>query len=122
MRDARNAIHTALVAVLLWLSVIVQLHGTMLSPAFSGFAHYGNAPAWSYALLAAAMAGLVGLLSDRRWVRLASILLLACAHLSVAWCFFLGSEPEYVISPGAGTYGIIAALGYYLLLRRIFAP
>ena len=121
MRDARNAIHVTLVAVLVWLSIAVQLPGTIDSITFSGFARFGGAEAWSYVMLATGMVGLVGLVSKSKWANQASVFLLANAHIVVAWCFYIGSAPEYVVSPGAGTYGLIAALGYYLLWRRFYA-
>ena len=119
MTDARNAIHAALTAVMAWLSFVLNLPGdTFASPAFAQFARLATEQQWAYIFMATACGGLVGLVSDRAWVRLASVFLLATVHGLVAYCFYLAPPSGTWIGTGTGTYAIIAGLGYYLAYRR----
>ncbi len=71
---------------------------------------------WAMWFWGVATVGFAGLVTDRAVVRLISALTIATAHGTFAGCLMLGS-----ISPGSGTYAIIAALGYYLAFRRAHA-
>ena len=119
MRDARNAIHIALTAVMAWLSFALHMPGdTFSNTGFREFASLATEDDWAYLFLAVAFIGLLGLVTERRWVRLISVLCLSTMHGTVAWCFYLGTEPGHPLTTGTGTYAIIAGLGYYLSYRR----
>lgn len=105
-----------------WLSLALQLPGNTLdSQPFAQFARMGTQQQWSYWFLLWAMIGVVGMVTCKEWVRLSSVFLLATAHGIVAYCFWLSWSIGDPVITGVGTYGIIAGLGYYLLVRR-FIP
>lgn len=117
------ALHAMLSGVMAWLSFALWLPGdTFANPSFAAFARLASEEEWSGMFLVAAMIGLSGLLSRRRWVRLLSIAGLSTAHGSVAYCFYLSSVivQGLTISTGVGVYSLIAAMGYLLLWVRAF--
>ena len=102
-----------------WLSLAMQLPGNTLdSFPFAQFARMGTQAQWSYCFLVWAMIGVVGLLTNIDWVRLASVFCLATTHGIVAYCFYLSWSIGDPVITGVGTYAIIAGLGYYLVFRR----
>ena len=117
MADARLAIHVALTLVLAWLAIELAIPGDTFgeSPGYAVMARLGSEDHWAMVLWAGASVGLVGVGTQRRVVRLGSVLVLASMLGVVAWCF--ASAP--VLTTAAGTYAVIAGLGYYLAWRRV---
>ena len=116
------ALHVMLTAVMAWLSIAFALPGdTLTNPSFAEFALLATERQWSALFLTAAMVGLLGLLTRRRWVRLLSIGGLSTAHGSISYCFYLGFKlvPGAPISTGVGVYSLIAVMGYLLLWVRV---
>lgn len=116
LNDPRHAIHLSLIAVLLWLAIVLALPGaTFDSSIFSAFAKIASEPVWAFALQAGGMFGLLGLLTNRNWVRLLSIYVMATMHGTIAVCFLLGTPAgNGPVGTAPGTYAVIASLGYYL--------
>ena len=114
--DARTAIHAALTGVMAWLAIILALPGDTFgaSISFRVMASMATEEHWAMAFWLVASVGLVGLLNQGRGVRLVSVLVLATMHGALAGMFWM-SNP---FTTGTGTYGILAALGYFLVWRR----
>ena len=112
---ACDAVHAALCAVMAWLALALSAPGGTFDAApYRMMAALGSEHAWAMAFCAAASAGLAGLATPSRPLRLACVVLLATMHGVVALCFAL-SDPS---ATGAGTYAVLAGLGYHLAWRH----
>lgn len=117
------AIHGTLTAIMAWLAVALLLPGDILaSPAFREFAALGSEEEWACLFFLAALVGMVGFVSRPRWLRLGAVCGLSMSHMSVAYCFYLGSvsEAQYIVTAGTGTYGLVALMGWILWWVRLF--
>ena len=121
MRDARVALHLALTVIMGWLALLLAWPGETISTSgscaviscISGKDAWAMA-FWAMAFCAVASVGAIGLSMCNRALRLFSALVLATAHGVVAISFVLGNPA----SIEAGTYAVLAGLGYYLAWRR----
>ena len=115
-RDARLAIHAALTAVMAWLALVLALPSDTFSssPSFHVMAAMASEDHWAMAFWLVASVGFVGLLTQDQVLRLGSVLVLATMHGVVAGLFALANPA----TTATGTYGVLAALGYYLAWRR----
>lgn len=117
--DGLVTIHLALTAVMFWLSFVLNLPGdTFAGIAFRKFAELGTEQQWAYVFFSTGCLGVIGLTTDRTWVRHLSVFVLAAVHGIVAACFASSPPPTVIWGTAPGTYGIYALLGYYLLVRR----
>ncbi len=116
MRDGLFAVHVALTAVMAWLAVALAAPNDTFgsSAAYRAMARLGSETGWAMAFWAAACLGVAGLCTPSRWLRLLSVLALATMNGLVALCFATGNPT----GTGAGTYAVLAGLGYYLAWRR----
>ena len=118
------SIHVALTAIMGSFAFTLSLPGDTLHSAasFSEFARLGTEGEWVCLFLLAALTGIVGIVAPWRIVRLASTCALATAHLSLAWCFYLGTAQTAgsASTTAVGTYGVVALLGYFLVWVRMF--
>jgi hypothetical protein len=115
MHDTRETIHAGLTAILAWLALYFELHGGLLAADenFRYMALFASQRVWAVCFLAAANIGIVGLITHRSVIRLASALVVATAHGVFAGCLILAGASVW-----SGTYAIIAAMGYLLAFRR----
>lgn len=113
-------IHLFLSAIMVWLAwALAQAGETFANPAFAAFAAHGSESDWALRFLAAGAVGLVGLETTRDRLRLICVALLCCAHLTVAYCFWLATPVGGPIATGTGSYALIALLGFFLLICRL---
>lgn len=115
MHDARDMIHAGLTAILAWLALYFELRGGLLSSDlnFRYLELFASQRVWALFFLAATNIGIVGLITQRVVVRLASVLVIATAHGIFAGCLILAGASVW-----SGTYAIIATMGYVLAFRR----
>ena len=115
MSDRRDTIHAGLTAILVWLALYFELHGGLLlaEENFRYMELIAPQRVWAVFFLAAANFGIVGLISHRAVVRLASVLIVATAHGIFAGCLILAGASVW-----SGTYAIIASMGYLIAIRR----
>ena len=114
--DARVAIHAALTAVMAWLALVLALPGDTFENgrSYAVLASMMTEDHWAMAFWLVANIGMVGVTTCNRTLRLGSVLVLATMNGVVAVCLLLANPT----STGSGTYGVLAALGYYLVFRR----
>jgi hypothetical protein len=73
---------------------------------------------WAVAFFVAFLFGVISLVATNVWVRILSACALSTAHAMVALLFVLSGSN----GTASGTYAGIAALGYYLVYRRLHEP
>lgn len=115
MYDTRDTIHAGLTAILVWLALYFELHGGLLAAEqdFQYMQSIAPQRVWAVLFLASANVGIVGLITHRASIRLASVLVVATAHGIFAGCLILAGASVW-----SGTYAIIAGMGYLLAFRR----
>lgn len=119
LKDIR-IIHTALVMLMFWLAFVLGLPTpTFDHPSFAGFTVFGTEEEWTLWFLIAGLIGAVGIFPVNTILKQLSTFCLATSHLSVAYCFARSSWMNNEIYTAIGPYGLYAALGYYVLYRRV---
>ncbi|MDT7951711.1 MAG: hypothetical protein RQ966_09420 [Acetobacteraceae bacterium] len=115
MHEKRDTVHAGLTAILVWLALYFELHGSLLSTdiSFKYMELFASQRVWAVFFLAAANIGIVGLIAHSPVVRLASVLVVATTHGIFAGCLILAGASVW-----SGTYAIIAGMGYLLAFRR----
>ena len=117
--DGLVTIHIALTLVMFWLSFVLNLPGdTFAGTAFRQFKEIASEEQWAYGFFVVGCIGVVGITSDKLWLKHTSVFVLAAMHGIVAVCFAVSPPPSVITGTATGTYAIYAWLGYYLLARR----
>lgn len=116
--DARVAIHAGLTTIMAWLAIRLAMPDDTFAttPSFAIMARLATENVWAMWFWFVASVGLVGLTTRHASVRLISIGIVSTAHGLFAGCLLMAGP-----NTGAGTYAIIACMGYYLLFRRVYA-
>lgn len=114
--DARMMIHFQLTSILGGLGFILLLPGDTFAStaAWRFFASVAPENVWAGVFLIFACVGAMGLTTANRFIRIASIFLIATIHAIMAAFFLAGN-------PGGGaswTYANIAFAGFYLAWRQ----
>ena len=110
---ARLAIRVALTAVMAWLATVLLLPGETFAGSRSFRVMQSLAPENEWALVFSVLAciGSLGIAVRSPLLRMVCGSFVATMHGVVGLCLVLANP----ISTGAGTYGILALLGYYLV-------
>lgn len=115
------AINLLLAWVMLWFSIRLALPTDTfdVNPGYVLFQTLCPSElAWSIAFFVAFVVGMISLVATNVWVRILSASALSTAHAMVALLFVLSGSN----GTASGTYAGIAALGYYLVYRRLHEP
>lgn len=113
-------IHIILTGVLIGMGIILLLPGDTFRTGIGWrlFAESGTEENWAIAFFLGALAGASGIATSHNWLKICSIMMLATAHLSIAF-MFVWANP---LGVGSILCGGNAALAYYLAFRQVPWP
>lgn len=115
--DARIAIHGILTGVLAGLGLVLLQPGSTFDTGMGWrlFAESASEDTWAAVFLIGAVIGGAGLITSHRWLRSASIVLVATLYLGLAIMFILANP----FGGGSVLAGGYALLAYYLTWRLV---